>query len=468
MDEQALTGESRPVLKQPGDRVVGGTLNLDGDLRIAVTEAGDTGTLARVVELVRVARESKGRYQRLADRVAGRFVPVVLAIAAGRSRHSRGLWFLERGLWAALAVALIACPCALGLAAPLAIWSAVGNAAGRRVLFRNGEALERLAGITAVRFDKTGTLTTGSASVSSFVPENASHRQPALARAAALSAASSHALSRAIAAFADAEHVIVSHDISGIRVVSGLGVIGINEHGADSIVLGSRGSCSIKGWKWGQVSRRLESAQSRGLPVTLVGWEGRAHGLFVFEEDWRAGSVSVIRWLAGAARRGRAHWRPCEPRAADRRAARCSRCGRAASRPESSGDPVRRRALGPVCMVGDGINDAPALSASDVGIALGCGSDLTRDSASICLLGNDLGQIPWSIELARRTCRTIRWNLLWAFGYNSVGVACAAMGWLNPALAAFLMVASGAHSLTVQLASSHPAVVGHSLEAIAR
>ena len=197
VDEQVLTGESRPVLKEPGDRILGGTLNLDGDLTIQVTEAGGEITLARVVELVRRARESKGRYQRLADRAATAFVPAVSAIAIAAFGLHWAFGSLERGLWAGLAVGLIACPCALGLAAPLAVWSALGNAAGQRVLFRSGEALERLAEVAAVRFDKTGTLTTGAAAVSRFVCED-DEAETALSRAATLASSSSHAMSRAI------------------------------------------------------------------------------------------------------------------------------------------------------------------------------------------------------------------------------------------------------------------------------
>ena len=186
VDEQVLTGESRPVLKEPGDRILGGTLNLDGDLTIQVTEERGEGTLARVVELVRRARESKGRYQRLADRAAGVFAPAVAGIAVAAFAVHWACGSLERGLWAGLAVGLIACPCALGLAAPLAVWSALGNAASRRVLFRGGESLERLAEVAAVRFDKTGTLTTGIAAVSRFEVEAPDEEPAILARAAAL------------------------------------------------------------------------------------------------------------------------------------------------------------------------------------------------------------------------------------------------------------------------------------------
>ena len=192
------------------------------------------------------------------------------------------------------------------------------------------------------------------------------------------------------------------------------------------------------------LERAMEDAEARGLPLALIGWGGRVRGLFVFEEEWRPGAwpfsglsrtrTSTLRVLTGDhAGRGRAiaqqlgvnvqaELLPAQKVAAIEQA---------------------KSAIGPVCMVGDGINDSPALAASDVGIALGCGTDVSRDSASVCLLEDDLSRIPWCIELARRTRRVIRWNLLWAFGYNSVGVACAALGLLNPALAAFLMVASG-------------------------
>ncbi len=239
VDEQAFTGESRPVLKQAGDRVVGGTLNLDGDLTIVLTEFGENDTLARVVELVRRARQSKGRYQRLADRIASHFVPAVSAIAIVAFGTHWMLGSFERGLWAGLAVALIACPCALGLAAPLAIWSAVGNAAGRGVLFRSGEAVEQLAEISAIRFDKTGTLTTVLARVAHYVPESPGLQTLALTRAAALAEASSHAMSKAIVDFVHDQRVATCHEILGARVVPGIGVTGNVSLTGEPVFLGS-------------------------------------------------------------------------------------------------------------------------------------------------------------------------------------------------------------------------------------
>jgi heavy metal translocating P-type ATPase len=446
VDERVLTGESVPVLKQPGDRILGGTLDIDGDLTVEVTHVGEEGALGRVVDLVRRARETSGRYERLADRTAAVFVPAVWAIALTAFGVHWALGSLERGLLAGLAVGLIACPCALGLAAPLAVWSALGQAAAQRVLFRSGEALERLAEVRAVRFDKTGTLTDGAAAVSRFETEDADFDSHILGRAATLADSSSHALARALVSYAQAHHASRPEVITDIRVVPGRGAIGwlLRSGSPMTVVLGSRRFLDEQKLLPGP---RLESAaldaESRGLPMTLVGWDGRIRGLFVFEERWRSQAPEVIRRLVGMgldvsvltgdhAARGRAI------------AGALGIAVEAELLPEGKVAAIEaaRSSFGPVCMVGDGVNDSPALAASDVGIALGCGTDVSRESASICLMDDDLARIPWCIELARRTRRVIRRNLAWAFGYNSLGVACAALGWLNPALAASLMVAS--------------------------
>jgi heavy metal translocating P-type ATPase len=445
VDEQVLTGESRAAFKEPGDRILGGTLDLDGDLTIEVTEARGEGTLARVVELVRRARESKGRYQRLADRAGGVFAPTVAVIAVAAFGVHWACGSLERGLWAGLAVGLIACPCALGLAAPLAVWSALGNAASRRVLFRVGESLERLAEVLAVRFDKTGTLTTGVAVVSHFEAENSDEEPAILSRAAALASAAPHALSRAIAEFVGSSPAATDGvEISEIRVVPGLGAVGRLDPAVGPIVLGSQRFLAEQGLVLGpRLAVALAVAETRGVPLALIGWEGQARGLFVFDEQWRPDATAVIRWLGGSgydvavltgdhAARGRAI----------RKALGVPVVAALLPTDKAAAIELARRRIGPVCMIGDGVNDSPALATSDVGIALGCGTDVSQDSAGVCLMGDDLAAIPWSIELARRTRRAIRGNLAWAFSYNSLGVAVAAMGWLNPALAAALMVAS--------------------------
>ena len=460
VDEQVLTGESRPVFKESGDRILGGTLNLDGDLTIEVTETGGEATLARVVELVRRARESRGRYQRLADRAAGVFAPTVTAIAILTFGMHWAYGSMERGLWAGLAVGLIACPCALGLAAPLAVWSALGNAASQRVLFRSGEALERLGEVAAVRFDKTGTLTTGAACVSLFHYDDADEGTTVLANAAILATASSHALSRAIVAFAKgrASEILHGEEVSEIRIIPGLGAVGQLGPSRSPIVLGSRRFLAERGLSLSEgMTKSVEDAEARGLPLSLLGWDGQVRGLFVFEEQWRHGVLAVIRAIRAAgldvavltgdhASRGRSIARQLGVTVA----AELLPVNKSADIEQA------KRTIGPVCMIGDGINDAPALAASDVGIALGCGTDVSRDSASVCLMADDLTRIPWSLELSRRTRRVIRGNLAWAFGYNSVGVLCAALGWLNPALAAALMVVSSSLVIVNSLRLGRP------------
>jgi heavy metal translocating P-type ATPase len=449
VDEQVLTGESRPTLKEPGSQVFGGTLNLDGDLTFRVIATGADGTLQRLVEMVKQARLSKGRYQRLVDRISTWFFPAVASIAILAFAGHWAFGTLEQGLMAGLAVSLIACPCALGLATPLSVWSAIGQAASHQVLFRSGEALERLSDIRAVRFDKTGTLTSGTAAVQECHFEEEGQSGRALACAAALAASSTHVLSAAIVeSFGQTPKNGACDRAEDARVVPGRGVVGsLLEMGQPtSISLGSPLLMDERGLHLGPVlTRARDGAENRGLSLTMVGWNGSVRGLFVFAEQWRPGIKQVIGWLRGAgidvailtgdhAARGRAI------------ATELGVAVEAELLPEQKVVAINRahREHGPVAMVGDGINDAPALAASDVGIALGCGTDVSRDSAALCLLGDDLTRIPWAIELARRTTRVIRRNLFWAFGYNILGVIAAAAGWLNPAIAALLMVASSA------------------------
>ena len=297
VDEQVLTGESRPVSRQVGDAVLGGTLNLDGDLLVEVSAAGPDGTLTTLIELVRQARQAKGSYGRLADRVSAWFVPGVTVVALGTFVSHGLLSGWERGLLQGLAVVLIACPCALGLATPLAVWSALGRAAGAQVLFRSGDALERLAGVRAVRFDKTGTLTTGTPTVTALECEAGADRNDVILRATVLADASTHVLARAILRSLARPGSGPAGTSTDSRAYAGRGIVANVEIGkvAALTFLGSRRLLEENGLCVGPAldaaARRSEAA---GRAIAWIGWDGQARGLFTFDEHLRPSARGAI------------------------------------------------------------------------------------------------------------------------------------------------------------------------------
>jgi heavy metal translocating P-type ATPase len=447
VDAAVLTGESRPIECATGDSVLAGSLNINGELLIEVTTEPASSALSRLVELVRTARQSRGRYQRLADRVTRVFLPVVLVVATGALvvRGWQGDW--ETGIMSALAVLLIACPCALGLATPMAVWAALGTASQAQVLFRSGEALERLAGIRAICFDKTGTITTGQPRVVEFVVANEADREEILRRAVELADGSTHLFATAIGNFA--HHKNPSDcpvDRHEVRTVAGRGVAARFSGESNPSMLGSRRWLADAGLTTNpELTSRIDDALARGESVSAIGWYGQVRGAFFLAETLRPEAAAAltaceqlgcrVRVLTGdSLARGEILARELHV-AVD-----------AELLPEQKVAALRglRAAHGPTAMVGDGINDAPALAAADLGIALACGADISRESAAICLLGDDLARVPWAIALARRSASVIRQNLFWAFSYNVIGVGLAAAGWLNPALAAAAMTASSA------------------------
>lgn len=447
VDSAVMTGESRPIECAAGNSVLAGSLNINGELLIEVTTEPASSALSRLVELVRTARQSRGRYQRLADRVARVFLPVILVIATGALvvRGWQGDW--ETGVMSALAVLLIACPCALGLATPMAVWAALGTASQAQVLFRSGEALERLAGIGAICFDKTGTITTGHPRVDELVLVDEADREEVLRRAGALADGSTHLFATAIGNYAHdvipSDRPVGRHDA---RTVAGRGVAARFDMESTPTLLGSRRWLTDEGFALNlQLASRIDAALARGESVSAIGWGGHLRGAFFLVETLRPEAAATltaceqlgcrVRVLTGDAfARGEVLARELHV-AVD-----------AELLPEQKVAALRglRAAHGPTAMVGDGINDAPALAAADLGIALACGADISRESAAVCLLGDDLARVPWAIALARRSAGVIRQNLFWAFSYNVLGVGLAAAGWLNPALAAAAMTASSA------------------------
>lgn len=444
IDDQLLTGESWPSEKRPGDAVVGGALNLDGHLTLRVTARLEEGTLSRLVAAVREARQRKGHFQKLADRLSQWFFPLIAATAVGTLLVHGFITDWGTGFLAALSVVLIACPCALGIATPLAVWEAFGVAARRGVLLRDGEALERLAGLRAIRFDKTGTLTSGVPTVKQLVIAAKTTRDNVVRNAAALASHSTHLCAQSIKRFAETTRGLPA--VTSLQTHHGRGVQGVFEEQGSRGVLGNVRLFRELGYTWGkEIESAIEAARREAAPFSLVGWDGVVYGLFVFREQLRPETRAALAALTSdgldvAVLTGdhRARGESLELELGVPVTAELL--------PADKAEMVRetRTRVGSVAMIGDGVNDAPALADADVGVVLGCGADVSRDAADCCLVGNDLTTLPWLIELSRETVSTIRRNLFWAFAYNGVGVAVATTGWLHPAFAAVLMVGSSA------------------------
>lgn len=481
VDEQVFTGESTPTARFPGDPILGGTVNLDGHVVVEATAAFREGSFGRLLQLLREARLSRGHYQRLADRVSAWFFPLITGVALLTL-----IVHWQQGAGAAvqssLSVLLIACPCALGLATPLAVWTALSTAVKHQVLFRSGDAIERLATVKAVCFDKTGTLTTGAPQVRRLYSLEDHNAAEILPLTAALAKTSSHPFSRAVVRFIETGDSQDSTPVlSQVRSVPGGGVAATLADGT-RVRLGSLEFVSIDAQIEPRhrlrIAHAMAVADQEAASVVAVSVADRPVILFLLTEKIRPEATLTAKSMmdSGLQLAVLTGDRPAKAEQLRRDLLDCHEVGcqcsaecdsaHAADRHEHPRRPEAvptsrltivsdlrpdqkvamlrqiRRQHGPVAMVGDGINDAPALAASDVGIAMGCGADVSRDSAQVCLLSNDISRIPWAIRLAQRTRSVIRQNLFWAFGYNSVGVLFAACGVLNPAVAAGLMIVS--------------------------
>jgi P-type Cu+ transporter len=474
VDESMLTGEPVPVEVGPGDAVTGATTNSGGRLVVRATRVGGGTRLAQMARLVEAAQSGKADVQRLADRVSGVFVPVVLVIALltliGWATIGGDL---GAGFTAAVAVLVIACPCALGLATPTALLVGTGRGAQLGILIKGPEVLESTRRVDTVVLDKTGTLTTGRMTLVDVVAAEGEDPDDVIRLAAALELGSEHPIARAVVDAAQRPYVLDPvggglrfgdgvegqrpplPPVDGFASRKGLGVAGTVE--GHAVVVGRPGWLAEE---WAQhlgddLAAAVGSAHDTGRTVVAVGWDGRARGLLVVADtvkDTAAQAVAELRDLGL-----RPYLLTGDHLTAARTVARQVGIDpgdvRAEVLPEDKLDEVRRlQAEGRVvAMVGDGVNDAAALAAADLGIAMGTGTDVAIEASDITLVRDDLRAAVDAVRLSRATLRTIKGNLFWAFAYNTAGIPLAVAGLLNPLLAGVAMAASSVFVVTNSL-----------------
>ena len=445
-DESMITGESLPVAKHPGDRVTGGSLNAEGLLVVQATALGAESTLARIVRLVESAQAKKAPIQRLVDRVSAVFVPVVVVIALATLLA----WGLATGDWQraildAVAVLVIACPCALGLATPAAIMAGTGAAARRGILIKDSEALEIAHRVKVVAFDKTGTLTEGKPKLL-HVQASPGRDEGILRLAAALQAGSEHPLARAVT-----ESVREAPPVAaGVHAVAGHGIAG--QVDGRELRLGSTRWMDELGAPMQPLAQVAREQQDQGRTVSWladVTGEPRVLGLLAFGDSLKPTARDAIARLQAAGIRTAL----VSGDNAGAAGAVARQLGiddvRAEVLPQDKSRIVAElRAHGTVAMVGDGINDAPALAAADVGIAMSTGTDVAMHAAGITLMRGDPALVADALDISRRTHAKIRQNLFWAFAYNVVGIPLAALGWLSPVIAGAAMAFSSVSVMT--------------------
>ncbi len=466
IDESMITGESIPVEKKEGDEVIGATINKTGSFQFEATKVGKNTTLAQIIRLVEEAQGSKAPIQRLADVIASYFVPIVIGIATATFI----IWYLVGpapaltfALLNFVAVLIIACPCALGLATPTAIMVGTGKGAEHGILIRSAESLERSHKIRSVLLDKTGTLTRGEPRVTDIITTASSSREEVLRLAASAERGSEHPLGEAIVRAASEEKLELS-PVSDFSAVPGHGIEALVK--GKKVLLGNLKLIKDRGLHLNGLEKEAHRLWEKGKTVMFLGIDNQLMGIIAVADTLKPGAKEAVEALhkmgAEVVMLTGDNQRTAEAIAQEVGIDRVF----AEVLPEHKAQEVKKLQEGGriVAMVGDGINDAPALAQADVGIAIGTGTDVAMEAADITLIGGDLGGIVTAISLSKRTMRTIKQNLFWAFAYNSalIPVAAGALyfvfgqagvplglrfilgeyGFLNPMLAAAAMAAS--------------------------
>jgi Cu+-exporting ATPase len=442
-DEALISGESLPVPKQPGDKVTGGAINGEGRLLVRTQALGAETVLARIIRLVEDAQAAKAPIQKLVDKVSQVFVPTVLLIALATFI---GWWLygapIETALINAVAVLVIACPCALGLATPTAIMAGTGVAARHGILIKDAEALERAHEVSAVVFDKTGTLTSGAPRIAHLTAIDG-NESALLQMAGALQRGSEHPLAKAVLD-ACAERGLTVADVSDSQSLTGRGIAGTLE--GRRLALGNRRLLEESGLTAGSLADSATAWETEGRTLSWLieqSPEPTVLGLFAFGDPLKPGALQAVQRLS--ARHISSHLLTGDNRGSAKVVAEALGITdvHAEVLPADKAATVATlKKTGVVAMVGDGINDAPALAAADIGIAMGGGTDVAMHAAGITLMRGDPRLVPAALEISRKTYAKIRQNLFWAFVYNLIGIPLAAFGFLNPVLAGAAMALS--------------------------
>lgn len=447
VDEKMFTGESIPIEKKQGDQVIGGTINGMGTFKFKATRVGDETTLSQIIAMVEEAQTSSSKIQRYADKIASYFVPAVVTTAF----VSAIVWIFFGNTTTALlsfvAVLIIACPCALGIATPAALMVGVGKGAEMGILIRGAEYLEKAENLNTVVFDKTGTLTKGETTVSDIISINNISENEIIRLAAIVEKGSEHPLSSAILKKAEQLNVNIP-DIEAFEAIAGHGVKGIFQ--GELILVGNRKLMYENNIKIDDWENTIKSLEDKGNTVILVAKDKILIGLIAISDILKDNAIEVVE---GLKRDGvEVIMLTGDNERTAQAIGKSLKINRIISNVLPADKAIAIKDLQSqgrvVAMVGDGINDSPALAQADIGIAIGSGSDIAKETGGIILVKDDLRDVLRAIKLSKATMRKIKQNLFWAFIYNTIGVPIAALGLLNPIIAAAAMALSSLSVVT--------------------